>query len=427
MPRPESVFETAPAPRVPHASTHAPPTREEGLARLARFVPLAGSAYAASRNEDRGPQNRDNVSTLSPYIRHRLVSEREVLAATLAAHSLEDAEKFVQEVLWRTYWKGWLEQRPAVRNRYDARLAQDMRALEADLSLRRRFEEAVEGRTGIEGYDDWARELVETGYLHNHARMWFSSIWIFTLRLPWALGADFFHRHLLDGDPASNTLSWRWTAGLQTQGKTYLARRDNISRYTLGRFSPDGLSGSAEPLVDAPPPPAAGIPAADAPRAVDAALLLTEEDLTPEQWHLGAIRPKAILLAHAAASRSPWPSSVPVLAFTEGALGDAGRRASAHLGVPAERVALTPQALTDAARRLGVGALVTGYAPVGPAADALHRARPSLADAGVVLLRLRRSLDERAWPYATRGFFAFRKAIPDLLAAEGLVAPGTAA
>ena len=61
--------------------------------------------------------------------------------------------------------------------------------------------------TGIEGFDDWARELVDTGYMHNHARMWFASIWIFTLRLPWALGADFFLRHLLDADAASNTLS----------------------------------------------------------------------------------------------------------------------------------------------------------------------------------------------------------------------------
>ena len=92
----------------------APPTRAEGLARLARFVPRAGSAYAASRNEDRGPRDRANVSTLSPWVRHRLVSEREVLAAVLAEHGLAEAETFVQEVLWRTYWKGWLEQRPAI-------------------------------------------------------------------------------------------------------------------------------------------------------------------------------------------------------------------------------------------------------------------------------------------------------------------------
>ena len=62
--------------------------------------------------------------------------------------------------------------------------------------------------------------------------MWFASIWIFTLNLPWQLGADFFMQHLLDGDPASNTLSWRWVAGIQTKGKNYLARKSNIEKYS---------------------------------------------------------------------------------------------------------------------------------------------------------------------------------------------------
>ena len=104
--------------------------------------------------------------------------------------------------------------------------------------LRQACELACFGQTGIECFDTWARELTTTGYLHNYARMWFASIWIFTLKLPWQLGPDFFLRHLLDGDTASNTLSWRWVAGLQTVGKTYLARAANISRYTGGRFKP---------------------------------------------------------------------------------------------------------------------------------------------------------------------------------------------
>ncbi|WP_349370043.1 FAD-binding domain-containing protein [Salinarimonas sp.] len=397
-----------------------PPTRAEGLARLERFVPRAGADYARTRNEDRGPHDRGNVSTLSPYIRHRLVTEHEALEAVLARHTPEAAEKFVQEVLWRTYWKGWLEQRPGIWTRYQVRLAADLDGLAGDISLRRRYEEAIEGRVGIEGFDDWARELVETGYLHNHARMWFSSIWIFTLRLPWTLGADFFLRHLLDGDPASNTLSWRWTAGLQTPGKTYLARADNIARYTNGRFSPRDLSRSAEPLIEPAPPPPAGVPPADPSRSGEAALLLTEEDLTPEQWALGGLRPRAVLAGHAAARRSALPVSRLVLDFSDGALADAGARAASRYGVPAHAVALEPQTLLDAARALRVGALVTGYAPVGPAAEALARAKAALADAGIALVQLRRSLDERAWPHATRGFFGFKKRIPELLAAEGL-------
>ena len=79
--------------------------------------------------------------------------------------------------------------------------------------------------------DRFARELIATGYLHNHARMWWASFWVHVERLPWELGADFFFRHLLDADPASNTLSWRWVAGLQTRGKSYLVRRSNLRRF----------------------------------------------------------------------------------------------------------------------------------------------------------------------------------------------------
>ena len=162
--------------------------RAEALLRLHHFVPHAGRDYAAGRNSDDGPDGNNQVSKLSPYLRHRLITEREVVAAVLRQHSLTAAEKYVQEVLWRTYWKGWLEMRPDVWRRYCA---------ERDFALHNALDAntiaaAEKGMTGIEGFDDWARELVETGYLHNHARMWFASIWIFTLGLPWTLGADFF-------------------------------------------------------------------------------------------------------------------------------------------------------------------------------------------------------------------------------------------
>jgi deoxyribodipyrimidine photo-lyase len=208
------------------------PTRAAGLARLAAFAPSAGRHYAASRNDDLGPDRRSNVSVLSPYIRHRLITEEEVLAAVLAQHSQSAAEKFVQEVFWRTYFKGHLETRPVIWSNYRHNLDQQIDGLLAKGSFRKHYERAVEGRTGIDCFDTWVEELAETGYLHNHARMWFASIWIFTLKLPWELGADFMIRHLIDGDPASNTLSWRWVGGLHTKGKTYLARPDNIRSCT---------------------------------------------------------------------------------------------------------------------------------------------------------------------------------------------------
>ena len=181
-------------------------TRAEGLTRLAEFVPRAGRAYATTRNTDPGPDALGGVSGLSPWLKRRVLSEREVVDAVLDAHAPSSCEKFVQEVFWRSYFKGWLEHRPQVWGSYQTGLAADRDASGADPDLAR----ALAGETGIDAFDAWVRELRATGHLHNHARMWFASIWIFTLRLPWRLGADFFLSELLDGDAASNTLSWRW-------------------------------------------------------------------------------------------------------------------------------------------------------------------------------------------------------------------------
>ena len=93
------------------------------------------------------------------------------------------------------------------------------------------------------------KELKETNYLHNHARMWFASIWIFTLDLPWELGAEFFLKHLYDGDSASNTLGWRWVAGIQTPGKHYLASEWNIKKFTNNRYEKIKLNENAKPKI----------------------------------------------------------------------------------------------------------------------------------------------------------------------------------
>ena len=139
-----------------------------------------------------------------------MITEEEVLQRILDVHGTSASEKFVQEVFWRTYFKGWLEQHPSVWTSYQSDLVDLLRALDRDFVLNDKLKNAVTGKTGIDCFDYWVRELVEIGYLHNHARMWFASIWIYTLGLPWQLGADFFLQHLIDGDPASNTLGWRW-------------------------------------------------------------------------------------------------------------------------------------------------------------------------------------------------------------------------
>ena len=394
-----------------------PPQRSAGLARLQEFLPHA-AAYARTRNEDRGPEDRSNVSLLSPYLRHRLLSEAEVCAAVLARFPHARVEKFVQEVVWRTYWKGWLEMRPQVWADYlDAR-DRDARDWEDHDSYRR----ALDGETGIGCFDAWVAELRRHHYLHNHARMWFASIWIFTLRLPWTLGADLFLRELYDGDAASNTLGWRWVAGLQTPGKHYLARAENIRRYTRGRFHPaDQLvedaptpSGVERPArTDLPLPPAPP-PLAGNPRR---GLLLTTDDLG-----LGR------LLAHGAAE-APWTavagarpeereeeSRVPEVAavreYRRQALADAlpaSGPATDHLG-PAR-----PEDAVAWAQRARLEEIWLPYAPVGPTAPGVAGIREALREAGYRVVPFCRQWDRLLWPHARAGFFRFRQSIEPLL------------
>jgi hypothetical protein len=408
-------------PRMPHATRQFTPTRAAGLARLAAFTPAAGRAYAASRNSDHGPDDRDNVSALSPWVRHRLVTEQEVLEATLQRWSLSTAEKFVQEVYWRTYFKGHLETRPQIWRRYRDDLAR-LAPAAASGGLAKALRAATDGRTGIDCFDAWVEELVETGYLHNHARMWFASIWIFTLKLPWQLGADFTYRHFLDGDPASNTLSWRWVGGLHTKGKTYLARRDNIVGYTGGRFSPAGLAREA-PALDEEPIGAARALAALPPLrdAGRVGLLLTEEDLHAESLDLAGLDIVAVAGGSAVEERSPHGAPDNVQAFTAAALDDGMRRASDQFNAPVFPLAsLSSVSLRDFQRAHRLDTILTPYAPVGPAADALAEITPALARDGLPLMQVRRPFDAQAWPHATRGFFALKERIPDLLAAAGV-------
>jgi len=380
--------------------------RAGALQRLAGFAPRMGPHYAAGRNTDAGPGQRQDVSRLSPALRHRLVTEREVVATALATHGLQGAEKFIQEVFWRSYWKGFLELRPELWVTYQQELAQALMGLRIQGGSRRAAERAEAGETGIACFDAWMTELRETGWLHNHARMWFASIWIFTLRLPWTLGADLFLRHLLDGDAASNTLSWRWVAGMQTRGKHYVARAENIARYTNGRFDPRGeLEENPLPLEAPPLPPVQKLRAGDALPRGPVALLLHEDDLHAESLLPPGTRVTAVAGLAVPEARSPLGCSALVAGYVRTALADGVARAGAHFNAP--KVMLAPRDLAGwiAAQPVPV---VSPWAPVGWTAEAL---------AGVKLLRLRRGWDDACWPRATKGFFPFKAGIPALIEA----------
>ncbi len=220
-------------------------TRVKAVENLENFLEKGLSEYSRSRNFDNGPEKRNNVSCLSPYITHGVLNEIEVIKKSLSKFSFSKNEKFIQEVLWRTYWKGWLELRPSVWSDYIISLNSIREKYKEDPS----YLKAIEGTTNIECFNEWVKELKTYNYLHNHTRMWFASIWIFTLDLPWQLGAEFFLKHLYDGDAASNTLGWRWVAGIQTQGKHYLASEWNIKKFTNNRFQNIKLNENAPPII----------------------------------------------------------------------------------------------------------------------------------------------------------------------------------
>ncbi len=220
-------------------------SKAAALNRLNNFVEKNLSEYSKLRNFDFGPEKRTNISGLSPYITHGVINEKEVIEKSLSKFSFSKNEKFIQEVLWRTYWKGWLELRPNVWTDYLV----ELNKIREEYKDNQNYKNAIDGKTNIECFNFWVTELKENNYLHNHTRMWFASIWIFTLELPWQLGAEFFMQHLYDGDSASNTLGWRWVAGIQTQGKHYLASEWNIKKFTNNRFNSIKLNENAPPKV----------------------------------------------------------------------------------------------------------------------------------------------------------------------------------
>lgn len=386
------------------------PRKAAALERLNRFTPHAGKAYREKRNFETGHGNHVNVSQLSPYIRNGILSEEEVVGAGLKAQTFKEAEKFIQEIFWRVYWKGYLENRPYIWDNY----RNDLRSLAEHYSNEPQLKAATHAATGIECFDTWSSELIETGYLHNHARMWFASIWIFTFKLPWQLGADFFLRNLLDGDPASNTLSWRWVAGLHTKGKTYLARPDNIARYTEDRFpNLNGLATHSQAIEEPYPHlPAAPTLLSPAPASLSKGqgLLILDEDL---RNHISAFEAGTPVLGL-------YPESLynkknictRTAAFRKDCLWETLERLTDQYGCnteftthpSAERILLW-------AREKKVRIIFFAQPQVGHWRDHWQAIAASLEAEGIILTPFRSWWENELFPHATSGFFKFKNHI----------------
>jgi len=395
-------------------------SREEALVLLAAFLPKAGTSYTRNRNFDLGAGQHKHVSQLSAYIKRRIITEEDVLKKVLSAHSLNEAGKFIDEIFWRTYFKGWLESRPHIWMQYCADVHHLTHELQTQSGLRDRWAAACLGETGIDCFDAWAKELAETGYLHNHARMWFASIWVYTLQLPWQLGADFFLRHLLDGDAASNTLSWRWVVGLHSVGKTYLARAENIQRFTNGRFAPKGLAQVAPPLNDTA--------STMAPKIIDppnpylegrkTGLLLHSDDL-----NIAHLTQYSDCIASATYrpvdAGTMLVSSPKLLEFNNAALDAATKRWKPNLLNCCD--VTTPEGILSWALENKLEQIITPYAAVGNTSQMLEKCKHLLSNHGVQLTQVMREYDIISWPYATKGFFKFREKIPKILTSLSII------
>ncbi len=374
-------------------------------------------SYTSARN--RVLAGHGNVSLLGASIRFRTLLEDEVIAETLVHHSFQVAEKWLQEVCWRRYWKGWLEMHPQVWIQWRQRVRSLPQRLPAETLTR--VEAVMAGESGVACMDMIARELIETGYLHNHARMWWASFWIHVEKLPWELGADFFFRHLLDADPASNTLSWRWVAGLQTRGKSYVVRLSNIEKY-----APDYLSNYAagserltdgavvasvvEDLGDVGKRLLPQYPTALGRTCNRTGLWLHPDDLLPEIGPLAALAPNSIAACLSDHVYSEiYKLSSQRKASLHAVLGDGLARAMAHYACPSVALAADDPVvgLCSWVREYELDEVVAFAPMVGPIHDMLPRLRASLESMGIRLTLIRRASDATAFSFATAGFFPF--------------------
>ena len=195
---------------------HEFPATDEALA--ARLAAIDLAAYTRTRNHLDGA-----VSRLSPYLTHGFISVPGVIQALRARGPLRLEHKFVFELAWREYFHhAWTRLgngifsplRPPPAYGYRAQLPDDL----------------TSASTGVKIIDHAVRTLYDSGYLHNHARMWLASYAVHLRKVDWRAGADWMYGHLLDGDLPSNHLSWQWVAGTLT-GKPYLFNSDNVARY----------------------------------------------------------------------------------------------------------------------------------------------------------------------------------------------------
>ena len=373
------------------------PSRTFALEKLDNFIDKSLIDYSKLRNFDYGPENRTNVSGLSPYVSHGIINEIEIINKSLKKYSFVKNEKFIQEILWRVYWKGWIELRPNVWLDY----LNDLKKIKENFKNNQNYLIAIDGKTNIECFNYWVNELKENNYLHNHARMWFASIWIFTLKLPWQLGAEFFLQHLYDGDAASNTLGWRWVAGIQTKGKNYLASEWNIKKFTNNRFQNIKLNENAVPILSEKNYSINNKDFVNAEILENQSLLVFENNLSFETTDFQDIKFKKILLIDHKNNYRTINLSESVTNFKSSLLEDQKKRLE-EKSIDCEIININEiKNITE-----NIYAI---YPSIGENLDFINLN-------GLKNIQfLYRKLDQFSWQYCNKGFFNFKNYIPKII------------
>ena len=372
------------------------PSRFSAILNLNKFIENNLFEYSKLRNFDFGPNNRSNISCLSPYITHGIISELELIKKSLKKFPFTKIEKFVQEILWRTYWKGWLELRPNVWTDY----LDELKKIRNEFKDNFDYKNAIEGNTNLECFNEWVKELKENNYLHNHVRMWFASIWIFTLELPWQLGAEFFMKHLYDGDAAANTLGWRWVAGIQTHGKNYLASEWNIKKFTNNRFNNIKLKENATPITSFKTYSVSKLDLNNPQSLEDRDLFIFENNLSFEITDFNSQKFKKIILISNKNENRTIQLSEKVLKFKSRLIEDQKKRLE-EKSIKCEIIDLSEvQSLEKNSYGL--------YPTVGENLDYINTNN-------LKIKFLHRKLDQFSWQYCNKGFFNFKNYIPKII------------
>jgi deoxyribodipyrimidine photo-lyase len=375
--------------------------QEEGKKRWRTFQTQIGK-YHLTRNFDLGPEKHATAtSNLSQWITHRTLLERTLLKDLEHLEASEGLEKWRDELIWRLYFRSYLFHHPEI--------WQDLRLHTPAPST---------PKSSVVPFLAWVQELETTGYLHNHARMWLASIWIFQKGLNWKEGALWMYTRLLDGDIASNTLGWRWVAGLHTKGKAYHASSTNILKFTDGRFSDTTLPlRQSDCIREIPLAPESRAELHVLPnQTLNLGLLLHPLDLSAEWPTEFQSKPTVLLPLH--------KDRVPYQDAGSAAINLTQVSGTLFPDIPIEPDLNPSQPLADTLQTLAlkwqIDAWVTPFPGVGPYLDLFLTYLKADANQGIPLYFITDPLDLFIFSLRESSYFGFRKTFhkrlrPDIL------------